>query len=443
MKILLNRSPSATGFLFVWVCLLGLSACSLISFPPSSLPGEALPTSNPPERVSDTFALRLVKRIEGAPGAPAEGSSHFGSAIAIYGDTLAVGAPERTALPRHHKGKVYVYHREGQGWTETARLAASNEDDGFQTDLSFGQALGLERDTLAVGAPETKDPESGANAGAVYIFQRMGNAWMETAILYSPQKTAEARFGEQVALRQDTLVVSGGQAVHVYHRTESGWMEQAQLSLENLAERDRFGDSLALDGDRIAVSATFYEPQTSRYVSSAVYLYQRTRDRWSLETKLSLGEGGWIGFGSSLDLQGETLIVGAGGDDTAGYAAGAVYLYEHGSGGWVRQTKLVAGDGPLSPYFAAFGSSVDLEGNLLMVGAVGDSILGSWAGSVYLFRKQGDRWIDLIKLWPEEADYLGGFFGADLQLSGNTLLVAAPSEYGNAVYIYEIGGNAP
>lgn len=356
----------------------------------------------------------------------------------MYGDTLAVGAPERTALPRHHKGKVYVYHREGQGWAETARLAASDQDDGFQTDLSFGQALGLAKDILAVGAPETKDPESGVNAGAVYLFQRTGSVWEETAILYSPQKTALARFGEQVVLRQDTLLASGGQAVYVYKRVEDGWQEQAQLSPENLAERDRFGDSLAFDGDRIAVSAIFYDPQASRYVSSTVYTYRRNGDQWSLEAELSSGAGAESGFVNSLDLEGETLIVGASGDDTAGYAAGAVYLYEHGSEGWIEQTKLVAGDGSFNPYFTGFGSSVDLEGDLLAVGAGGDSSQGLWAGSVYLFHRQGDRWIDLLKLWPDEADYLGGFFGADLRLSGNTLLVAAPSEYGNAVYIYAI-----
>ncbi len=438
MKILLNRSPCATGFLFAWVCLLGLSACSLISFPPPSLPGDALPTSNPQEGITDTFAIRLVKRIEGSPGAPANGPSHFGSAIALYGDTLVVGAPESTAWPSHHKGMVFVYQRDGQAWVETARLTASDQDDGFQTDLSFGQALGLVADTLAVGAPETKDPESGVNTGAVYLFQRTGSVWEETAILYSPQKTAGARFGEQVVLRQDTLLASGGQAVYVYKRVEDGWQEQAQLSPENLAERDRFGNSLAFDGDRIAVSAIFYDPQNSRYVSSAVYLYKRTGDGWSLETNLPPEEGEWPGFGSSLDLDGETLIIGDVGDDSAGFLAGAAYIYEHGPEGWVQQTKLVAGDGPFNPYFTGFGSSIDLEGDLLAVGAGGDSSQGLWAGSVYLFHRQGERWIDLLKLWPDEADYLGGFFGADLRLSGNTLLVAAPSEYGNAVYIYAI-----
>lgn len=440
MKILLERLPYGTRFLFVWVCMLGLSACGLVSPPPSSLPG-ALPTSNPRGGKTDTFAVRLVKRIEESPGGPAMGPSHFGSAIALHGDTLAVGAPERTAMPRHHKGTVFIYQRDGQAWAETARLAASDKDDGFQTDLSFGQALGLAADILAVGAPETRDPESGVNTGAVYLFQRTGGGWMETEILYPPDKTPDARFGDHIAMQESTLLVSGGQAVYVYERTDSGWVEQAHLTLENMAERDRFGDSLAFDGDRIAVSAIYYDPQTSRYVSSAVYLYQRTRDRWSLETKLSLGEVGWLGFGSSLDLQGEKLIIGDVGDDSAGFMAGAAYIYEHGPDGWVQQTKLVAGDGPLSPFFAAFGSSVDLEGDILLVGAAGDSDQGLWAGSAYLFHKQGERWIDLLKLWPDEADYLGGSFGADLKLSGNTLLVAAPSEYGNAVYIYEISSD--
>jgi hypothetical protein len=61
-----------------------------------------------------------------------------------------------------------------------------------------------------------------------------------------------------------------------------------------------------------------------------------------------------------------------------------------------------------------------------------------WSGSAYLFRRQGETWIDLQKLWPDEEDYVGALFGRAIELSGDTLMVAAPSEYGNAVYIYEI-----
>ncbi|MEJ2599859.1 MAG: hypothetical protein P8Z00_16110 [Anaerolineales bacterium] len=59
-------------------------------------------------------------------------------------------------------------------------------------------------------------------------------------------------------------------------------------------------------------------------------------------------------------------------------------------------------------------------------------------GSVYLFRRVGDAWIDVLKLYPNEEDFEGAFFGASLKVSGDTLLVAAPDEFGNAVYIFEI-----
>lgn len=364
------------------------------------------------------------------------GPLHYGSAIALHGDTLAVGAPENTGMPGHQKGVVFVYQREGDQWAEIVELVASDKDDGFQTDLHFGDALALDADTLAVGAPEARDHEAGNGAGAVYLFRRRGSAWEETEILHASDRTANARFGEQLVLREGVLLVSGGQAVYVFERAGAEWIEQARLTDESMGERDRFGHSVAIDGNYVAVGAMDYDPELERYTSSAVYLFQRNGDRWVPETKLAPSEGDRPVFGISLALQGETLAIGSGAD-AGGFAAGAVYIYENGPEGWQQQAKLVPGDASFS-FFTSFGSSIALEGDLLAVGAAGDSGQGLWSGSAYLFRKQGETWIDLQKLWPDEEDYLGAFFGRAIELSGDTLMVAAPSEYGNAVYIYEI-----
>lgn len=434
MKTCSNRSVWKAFFL----CILGLSACNPASSIPFILEGDALPTSQPNEGNPLVLSVRLLERIEKSPSTYGFGPLHFGSAIALYGDTIAVGAPESTAVQGHQKGMVFVYQRNGDDWVEIAELVASDKEDGVQSDLLFGRALALEADTLAVGAPEARDAETGNSVGAVYIFQRRGIYWEETAILHALDKTTNARFGKRVVLREDVLLVSGGQAIYVFERAGDGWVEQARLTDENLGERDRFGFSLAVEGGHLAIGTLIYDPEVSRFTSSSVYLYHRTRDGWDPETILTPEEGEWPGFGSSLDLEGETLVVGANGDETAGHMIGAVYIYENGLGGWKQQTKLVAGDGPFT-FFHGLGSSVDLEGDILAVGAPGDSSQGSLLGSVYLFRRQGETWIDLLKLWPNDEDYEGAFFGADLKLSGNTMLVSAPEEFGNAVYIYEIG----
>ena len=443
MKPLSHRGKWRFALGFLVTCLLGFGFLGYSQTSPGpALPeGEAQPTSQPRGGTPPALSVRLLERIEQSPGGT-YGPSQFGSAIALNGDTLAVGASERHAMPGHQKGVVFVYQREGDGWAEIAQLIPGDEGDGFQTDLHFGNALALEGDTLAVGAPGARGELAGNDAGAVYLFERRGSAWEERAILRAEDQAANARFGEQMVLRDGVLLVSGGhnggQAVYVFERAGEAWVERARLTGDSTGERDRFGHSLALDGNYLAVGSMNYDADLERYTSSAVYLFQRNGDRWVPDTKLAPSEGDLPVFGISLlALQGKTLVIGSG-DDTAGLAAGSVYIYENGPQGWQQQAKLVPADASFS-YFTAFGSSAALEGDLLAVGAAGDSSQGLWSGSAYLFRKQGESWIDVQKLWPDEQDYLGAFFGSDLELSGDTLLVAAPSEYGNAVYIYFIG----
>lgn len=441
MKPLSHRGKWRFVLGFLVTCLLGfgLLGYSQASRGPALPEGEAQPTSQPGAETPPALSVRLLERIEKSTGGT-YGPLHFGSAIALYGDTLAVGAPDSTAMPGHQNGLVFIYQRVGGWWTYIAELVASDIDDGFQSDLHFGRALALDADTLAVGAPEARDPESGNSAGAVYIFQRRGNIWEESSILRATDPTAEARFGEQLALRGGVLAVSGGQAVYVFERQGDAWVEQARLTGEGLGERDRFGDSLAIGGDYLAVGAIMHDPEIQRYTSSAVYLFHQSGGQWLLETKLAPNAQDGPGFGTSLALDGETLVTGSG-DDAAGFAAGAIHIYENGPDGWQQQAKLVPADASFS-YFTSFGSSVALEGDLLVVGAAGDSSQGMWSGSAYLFRKQGESWIDVQKLWPDEQDYVvGAFFGSELALSGDTLLVAAPSEYGNAVYVYQISAD--
>ena len=243
-------------------------------------------------------------------------------------------------------------------------------------------------------------------------------------------------------LNGDVLLVGGGfggQAVYVFERTGNQWVEQARLTGENAGERDLFGYALAVDGETLAVAEMAYDPALERLASSAVHLFQYTVSGWSLVSTLTPGDGEEPVFIYSVALEGRTLVMGSM-DASGGFMAGAVYVYEKKMGGlgdWMLQTKLVPADASFSSY-TAFGSSVALLGDLLVVGAAGDSGQGFLSGAVYLFRKQGNTWVEAQKLWPDEVDYLGAFFGREVRLSANTLVVSAPSEYGNAVYVYEI-----
>ncbi len=145
----------------------------------------------------------------------------------------------------------------------------------------------------------------------------------------------------------------------------------------------------------------------------------------ALESRL-LANGGSAGdaFGRSVSLDGNTAVIGAPGDDLLGGDEGSVYVFRRQSGSWVQTARLNAPD--RSPE-AFFGHSVALSGSWLVVGAyaaLDDTGAGS-TGAAYLYRRYGDTWAFEAKLTPEDAS-AGDFFGYDVDVSSNRVLVGSP-----------------
>src|SRR5262245_39575945 len=83
----------------------------------------------------------------------------FGRSVAIDGDTAVVGAPGRDGS----RGAAYAFTRVGDGWTQSAKLTAS---DGAGLD-HLGQSVAIDGDTIVAGAPGND-----VGAGAIYTFTR-------------------------------------------------------------------------------------------------------------------------------------------------------------------------------------------------------------------------------------------------------------------------------
>jgi hypothetical protein len=86
-----------------------------------------------------------------------------------------------------------------------------------------------------------------------------------------------------------------------------------------------------------------------------------------------------------------------------------------------------------------FGSSLALDGDLLLVGAAMASEDSFWDGVAYTFQYHQGGWVDQLRLTPPEDGGSGDFFGSHVAVNGDTYLISAPNEFGNAVYVYEIG----
>lgn len=175
---------------------------------------------------------------------PVDGRNAFGWSIALDDDVLAVGAPSDDD-PGNGAGAVYLYERGLEGWQLVEKLHAADPPEFFDF---FGASVALDGDRLVVGAT------SADSRGAVYVFDRGGGSWTQSAKLVAPGSN-HWQFGYDVAVEGDRLVVGvpespAGHAV-VYVRSEGEWVLEAVFRSSGAGWR--FGVSVDFEGDRLVV----------------------------------------------------------------------------------------------------------------------------------------------------------------------------------------------
>jgi hypothetical protein len=229
----------------------------------------------------------------------------FGKSIALDEDTLAVGAiyesSNQTTITngtsassdnsKYRSGAVYVYKRTGTTWAQEAYIKAANSDSWGSGD-QFGYSVSLSGDTLAVGANyEDSDQTTNTNgisassnndnsdSGAVYIYKRTGNSWVQEAYIKAANNDNNDEFGTSLTLGKDMLAVgaineSSNQttitigtgtssdnsnnksgAVYVYRRSGTTWAQAAYIKSADNSNQDLYGGRVSFSGSKLSMSA--------------------------------------------------------------------------------------------------------------------------------------------------------------------------------------------
>ena len=242
------------------------------------------------------------------------------------------------------------------------------------------------------------------------------------------------RMGQSVAVSNDTAVVGAYLAnessgtiadagtVHVFKRDSSTtWSRQQKISSPIPTASDQFGNAVAISGDTLVVAAV-QDDETSASNSGAVYVYTRASNVWTLQQRLIASSAtASAAFGRSVAVDGDTLIVGA---SQANSGTGAAYVFTRSGNTWAQQQILLASDAAANDYF---GGSVAISGDRLIVGAeranVGTKID---VGAAYVFRRNGvGTWVAQTKLTPTTFTNDDNF-GISVSISGATIVVGQP-----------------
>jgi hypothetical protein len=420
-------------------------------------------------RVSIARAADITQHVY-AKASNTGGRDKFGTSVAIWGDTLVVGAPYEDSGPSNgsgapgddsheDSGAAYVFRRTGSSWRQEVLLKASDAD----SSLGFGRSVAIWNDTIIVSRAGV--------VGAVYVFRNSGQGWREEALLLPTQPELYDQFGTSVALHGDTLAVAAPHedssatgidgdpslddkadsgAVYIFQRTDAGWSQAAYVKASNTGAYDEFGRSLALWQDTLAVGAPL-EDSSSQGInglqndegavdSGAVYLFQRSAGAWTQTDYVKASDAAANRqFGSRVTLWENRMAVGA----------GSVYIFDRMDGSWAETATI----GPSEfgyPTSDGFGTSIALWREFLAVGAPsndsaatginGDAFNGDAlnSGAAYLFHHDGISWVPdaFIKASNPSpggpslgvSPAYGDFFGETLGLWESTLVLGAWGE---------------
>jgi hypothetical protein len=329
----------------------------------------------------------------------------FGFSIALNGDgnVLAVGAVSEDSRAggintpgfqdddtANDAGAVYIFTRSGTTWTQRDYLKSSNNDAGDR--FGFVVALSASGNTLAStgydedgsGRSATSIPDNRrGGTGALYIFDRVNDAWRQTAYLKGSQLNGNDASGVSLGLSDDgnTVVIgtaddsclvpgvnapcrgatwpphlgagsSGG--AYVWARTGNNWVEQAYFKASNPELEDLFGVHVSIsgDGNTIVIGApnedgpgrglNGNQMSNDAEDAGAVFIFTRTGSTWTQRVYLkgsNTDAYDMFGSAAAVSRDGRTIVVGApiegssargvngNQNDDSAQGAGAAYVF--------------------------------------------------------------------------------------------------------------------
>lgn len=340
-------------------------------------------------------------------------NSQFGVAVDIEGDTAVVGAVG--TLAGNPAGRAYVYFRINGSWNQQTVLTPSDP----APPKSFGNSVSISGNTVVIGAGG-----STTDIGAAYVFVRNGNVWTQQAKLTASDGATNDLFGSTVALDANTAVIGarlddvGANAdqgsAYVFVRSGTSWTQQAKLTASDGATTDNFG--VAVDViDNTAIVGVNQDDNTSLTDNGAAYVYTRSGTVWTQQAKLIANDTAASDkLGRSVDFNTATeVVVGATGTD-------AGYIFNKLGAVWAQEAKLKPASG-----FVQAGISVALEGDIALVGDNFNTVNGSAnAGAIFVFARTGATWAEVDRLTVNDSapqDQMS----FSMALNGNTAIAGA------------------
>lgn len=336
--------------------------------------------------------------------------------------------------------------------SQVRKIVAS---DGLPNDF-FGYSIALSGNTAIVGAI-SDDVGPNANQGSAYIFERnVGGPdnWSQVKKLTASDGGTNANFGGSIAIDGNTAIVGGanllgGQgSVYIFERNAGGADNWGEVKILSPTGEVGFGSSVSIDQNTLVVGAEgFFDGETG--VQGSAHIFERNLggiNNWGLVKRIE-SESGDIGdfFGSASCIRGNTLFIGTG--------RTRAFVFERDAGGidnWGQIKEIASQQGNLD---VGFAGSISLDGNTAVIGAPQDfeneNDDGQGAAYIYGRNEGGENNWGLIKRIKASDGAASDLFGVSVAVSGERIVVGSfgddigPRMDQGSAYVFERNSGGP
>jgi len=368
-----------------------------------------------------------------------EQGDRFGSAVAIDGANVVVGAPfygQPGIFGIEDIGAAYLF----ENGAET-NFYRGNENVFYTGDFEFdrfGSSVAIDGATIVVGVIKGDDidlvekPRTDGNGNP--INGPDGEQLVDLIPqVQTPDSGYFAIFRKSFDDAQPLL--------------EARWRLEGAILLEDGATGDWLGYSVDTEDNQIIVGAPLRDLDENTPDAGMVYALTRHSNNWidpndeegavdpgvisQVLQPAGLKASDW--FGTSVAISNGTVVAGADGSDIDGPSSGAAYVFTYNQNGtWQQQARLR----PSNPgSYQFFGRSVSISGNTIVVGAY---LANEGKGAAYVFKRSPDGvWTEKAIL-TDSAGVIDDHFGSAVAIDGSVALIGA-YRYNEPVLPADIG----
>ena len=354
----------------------------------------------------------------------------YGHSVGIHGDYAIVGSPgdDDQGL---EAGAAYIYERVGGQWILMTKILASDASVGDR----FGTSVAIDEEYVIVGAHLNDDP--GVNSGAAYVFRLNGAVWVEQEKIVPLDPTPNKQFGKSVDISNGHVIAGApgdenngpwSGAAYIYQRNGTNWIQNAKLTVSDADNLDMFGSAVALNDTVALIGAHGEDAQGLN--AGAAYVFSKSGSNWVEQQKLSNNDGASHDmFGYALAVSDSIIAVGAPGANIQGMNSGSVSVYKRSENIWEENSQIIPDE--VSGH-DMIGSSISIDQPFIAIGAPGNDETGVSSGAVYVYRAIGDTIIRRFKIVPDNQIETKSF-GIGLAITEQFMVVGTPLAQPNVI----------